>query len=358
MKPSVLDHPFRLALIIGAALLALGCMLFMKPSSADPGLTHRKPDEKGDLAAAVDRGTSSDQEFDHAFIFSLTDAEIAALLSRSSIGSLSLTQAEILGSALTTRALLEDRKPEEYASSNFPTTSEILAMLARDRDVDDYLENAADKGPAGAYYQAVADLVPAMKPLRRNYEHFFSGVSAGLKEMRRIKVPAQAYADSRSYRSGVTLPRLSSRPREKDYDYSHTFALDIFLKDVETLPFSTLEKGPMLFSLTESVVIATDSSWRGGEDLENYHSGGITPKAGNGVILYSPGKKRYYLYFHLYDVLVSPGELLPAGHPLGHGGNTGTNARKPGHGEHLHLEIYEASSARFLRNFEIADIVF
>ncbi len=231
-------------------------------------------------------------------------------------------------------------------------------MLARDRDVDDYREYAAEEGPAGDYYQNVVELVPQMKPLRGLYEALFEGFAQALASGGRVGDPVKAAEEAAGYTGGITLPRLSSKPRESEYDYSHTFALDIFLQDVETNPITGLEKGPLLFSLTDSIVLGTSSDWRGGEELSEYNSGGITPKAGNGVILYAPRQSRYYLYFHLHDIMVRPGALIPAGYPLGHGGNTGVNARKPGHGEHLHLEIYEASQARFLRNYEIADIVF
>jgi hypothetical protein len=344
MTPSAKSRAFRLAFILGSAFIALSCILLIKPS-ASTRVSSR-------IANMADSAASPSS------LSSLSDAEVATLLSKEKMGSLQPEEAKLFGAAIVPRAVLEDKAPEEYAACFFPSPSETLAMLARDRDVDDYLENAAEKGPAGAYYQAVADMVPSMKPLRDNYELFFAGVYGALREMGRLKVPAQAYADSTLYKSGVTLPRLSSKPPAREYDYSHTFALDIFLDDIETLPFSTLEKGPVVFSLTDALVIATSASWMGGEDLSTYRSGGITPKAGNGVILYSPAKRKYYLYFHLFDVLVSPGEAIPKGYPLGHGGNTGTNARKPGHGEHLHLEIYDAAASRFLKNYEIADIVF
>lgn len=344
MIQPITTRAFRLTLLLSLAILALGCVLLIK-ASASTNIDAR-------LAPAAI------QAFPASSLAALSDQEVGAILSKEKMGLLTQEQARTLGSAIVPRAILADNIPEEYVADFFPSASEILAMLARDRDVDDYLENAAEKGPAGAYYQTVADMVPSMKPLRANYEMFFAGVDEALRRMGRLKVPTQAYADAEFYRSGVTLPRLSSKPRERDYDYSHTFALDIFLGDVETLPFSTLEKGPVLFSLTDSIVVATDSSWIGGEDLATYRSGGITPKAGNGVILYSPERRKYYIYFHLFDVLVSPGEAIPKGFPLGHGGNTGTNARKPGHGEHLHLEIYDAADSRFLKNFEIANIVF
>lgn len=334
------QRSFRLMILILIPCLALGCVLLMKPSASS-------------LA-----DTTSSQNNDAVSSNSLKDAEILSMLSSPKIGSMEPGQVKEMGSILTARALKKKRNPSDYLSSIFPSASETLAMLARDRDVDDYLENAADKGPAGAYYQTVVDLVPAFQPLRGNYGRLFEGIYETMEEKGKAKLPIQLYADAGLYEGGVTLPGLSSKPRERDYDYSHTFALDIFLKDVDLLPFSTLQKGPVIFSFTDSIVVATDSSWRGGEDLTTYRSGGITPKAGNGVILYSPKKNKYYLFFHLFDVLVKPGEVIPAGYPLGHGGNTGTNARKKGHGEHLHLEIYDVASSRFLRNYEIADIVF
>ena len=329
---------FQLAMLIGLPLFILGSVFLIKPEAS----SFAKEKTKGSVTNPA----------------SMSGKELSEALSWQEIDALESAQAKAFGAALITKALSENRKPEHYASSAFPTASETLAMLARDRDVDDYLENAAEKGPAGHYYQAVVDLVPSMKPLRATYEKLFQGAYESLKENLRLKVPVQVYAEAELYRGGVTLPGLSSKPRERDYDYSHTFALDIFLKEVDLLPFSTLQKGPVLFSVADAIVVTTESSWNGGEELSTYRSGGITPKAGNGVILYSPGKQKYYLYFHLYDILVSPGQAIPKGYPLGHGGNTGTNARKKGHGEHLHLEIYDAVGARFLRNHEIADIVF
>jgi len=293
-----------------------------------------------------------------SILASLDKAQIKQLISRSGMEKLEPSSAKKLGQVLVERTIRTGKNPERQIASVLPSTSGVLAMLARDRDVDDYLEHASEEGPAGNYYQHVVDLVPAMKPLRSRYEGLLEGFVRGLDAAGRKKIALEASDAAALYKGGVTLPRQSSKPRESEYDYSHTFALDIFLQDVETLPLSGLEKGPLLFSLSDSIVLATSSNWRGGEELSEYHSGGITPKAGNGVILYSPGQRRYYLYFHLYDVSVSPGDYIPAGYPLGRGGNTGVNARKPGHGEHLHLEIYEASQSRFLKNYEIARIVF
>jgi hypothetical protein len=264
----------------------------------------------------------------------------------------------MMASSMVSESLLAEKVPEEASVAVFPNPGELLAMLARDRDVDDFIENSDEDGAAGEYYRRVVDMVPELHPLRSRYEALFSGVYTGLLNMGRMKVARQAKEEAKDYRGGVTLPRLSSRPREREYSLSHTFALDIFYMQIDRLPLSTLQKGPLVFSLEPGIVVGSDASWSGGEDLGNYRGGGITPKAGNGLIIYSPSTRKYYLYFHLYDVLVSTGDLIPRGYPVGHGGNTGTNARKPGHGEHLHLEIYDATANRFLRNREIADIVF
>lgn len=279
-------------------------------------------------------------------------------LSRFRLGSMEESEITVLAKSMVSEALLSDKIPEEASALVFPTPGELLAMLARDRDVDDFIENSTEEGAAGEYYKKVVEFVPEMKPLRSRYEALFSGAYSGLLEMGRLKVPSQVSESANAYKSGVTLPKLSSRPREREYNLSHTYALDIFFMNVEYVPLTTLEKGPLVFSLEEGIVVGSDSSWRGGEEMYNYRSGGITPKAGNGVILYSPTTRKYYLYFHLFDVLVTTGDIVPKGFPLGNGGNTGTNARKPGHGEHLHLEIYDAERNRFLRNREIAEIVF
>lgn len=299
-----------------------------------------------------------DQVIDQAFLESLSNHQLASILATESIGTLDPSQVRTLGAAVISRAIMQGKSPEEQARRLFPSPSQALAMLARDRDVDDYLENAAEDGAAGDYYQRVVDLAPTMKPILLHYTEFFRGAFDAMQEMHRMKDAAKDFPEARDYRGGVTLPSLSTKPNPREYMLSHTYALDIFLQEVEVLPFGRDQKGPLIFSLSDSIVVATDSSWKGGDDLDAYRSGGITPKAGNGAILYSPSQRRYYLYFHLYDVLVAPGTVIPRGYPIGHGGNSGTNAHKKGHGEHLHLEIYDVPGARFLKNYEISDIVF
>ena len=197
-----------------------------------------------------------------------------------------------------------------------------------------------------------------MKPLGLQYEALFLGTYSALTDLGRTRNPRDFPPGTNTQSGGVTLPGKSSKPTRAGLDLSHTYALDIFYRDVSRNPASGLEQGPVVLALENGIVIAASSSWTGGEDLSSYRRGGIAPKAGNGVIVYSPRFRRYYLYFHLHDAFLRPGDAVSAGQPLGRGGNTGTNARKPGHGEHLHLEVFDIASGCFLRNTDILKLVF
>jgi hypothetical protein len=47
------------------------------------------------------------------------------------------------------------------------------------------------------------------------------------------------------------------------------------------------------------------------------------------------------------------GDIVKEGRLLGHGGNSGANARRSGHGGHLHLEIFDAKLDSALTATEI-----
>jgi hypothetical protein len=326
-------HLFRIIVAIFVFVLGVGCALaFFVPEKG------REVEEPRGVVEIRDR-----------LISAHSTRTIRILLSRPMLGELSSEDIRLLAERLVNTAEKERKDPVKVAASILPSASEILAMIARDRDVDDFIENSSEEGAAGRYYQNVVAIVEELQPLLPKYEALFEGLFHALSHTRKV---------FDGYNGGVTLPGLSSKPNERQYENSHTFALDIFLREVEVNGFNGLEKGPEIFSLSDGLVVAADSSWKGGETLETYRSGGITPKAGNGVIIYSPEKRRFFLYFHLHGTTVKKANVVSKGHPLGLGGNTGTNARKPGHGEHLHLEIYDAATRKFMRNREIARFVF
>lgn len=130
-------------------------------------------------------------------------------------------------------------------------------------------------------------------------------------------------------------------PPERQLSATHRYALDIFYTWLDREGRN--EVGPPIRSIGRGIVVAAANDWSGGDRPSLYRSGGLSPKAGNGIIIYCPDNGHWYLYLHLDGVTVTAGEMVAAGQIIGNGGNTGINARKSGHGGHLHLEIFNRS---------------
>lgn len=145
-------------------------------------------------------------------------------------------------------------------------------------------------------------------------------------------------------------------PSNKELRYNHQNAIDIFFKKVKRI--NKDEIGPQIFSLTPGIVVVSEEGWEGDSSFESYKKGGISPKSGNGVVIFNPYEKQFILYFHLYKTNVKMGQIIKAGDLIGFGGNTGINARKTNHGKHLHLEIYDIKKDRFLNCYELKSILF
>jgi murein DD-endopeptidase MepM/ murein hydrolase activator NlpD len=281
------------------------------------------------------------------------------LLSLDNLPRLDSHIAYTLSRQLIASAITEKKKPQKLLASLFLTPRHILAMMARDRDVADYVTSASasDNSNAGDSYNDVIKLVPVMRPLRTLFESVFKGAFDGLTEHSVGRKATATDPNAGRYTGGVTLPDEVYRPDPADFKYTHTYALDIFFQNVTTGPGS-LETGAMLRSMADGIVVAASNTWKGGEGLDAYKGGGISPRAGNGVIYYSPETRKYYSYFHMHDIIVKAGEAVKRGQALGHGGNTGASAHIPGHGGHVHVEIYDAVNGRFLTNREIMAIIF
>jgi murein DD-endopeptidase MepM/ murein hydrolase activator NlpD len=105
-------------------------------------------------------------------------------------------------------------------------------------------------------------------------------------------------------------------------------ALDIFLRE-----------GSWVRSPVSGVVIAAGDGWRGGWIRRRglwYEGGGLSRRAGNGVLIFDPSSGGYHYMVHFQDgVLVRAGDVVRAGQRVGKVGHTG-NASAPGRGRHLH----------------------
>ena len=246
-------------------------------------------------------------------------------------------------------------EPEALAAELIPSSGHIVAMLIDSRDSEEFSQIDGVSLPAKLSYQRIAALNPLMAPLRLKFEAIFDSAYAIEKKYGRVTPFRWFEPDAARWQGGITLPGKSSLPRLSDLDYSHTYALDIFFQDVQYLA-GNIQRGPVIHSLSDGIVVAAETGWVGvpriGERL-SYLTGGISPKSGNGIIIYAPDEHKYYSYFHLHDIFVRKGQLVRAGQPLGHGGNSGINARKKGGGEHLHLEVFDANAGKFLPNTQL-----
>lgn len=245
-------------------------------------------------------------------------------------------------------------------ASVFPRPASVLAMLALDRDVDDFEDMGAGTNAAAAHYRRAADLAVAFRPLRANYAALFAGA---WQEQRRMSARTLDRVDGHDAIASVEISvrDLAAKgelepPPLRDLAYSHPYALDVFFKRVDRR--GAVERGPLIMSLEGGIVVACADDWRGGAGADAWGGGGLSPAAGNGVVVYSPVSGRYYSYFHLSEVSVKRGQVVEKDAVIGRGGNTGVNARKKGHGGHLHLEIFDSHEDEALSAWDIRSLLF
>lgn len=115
----------------------------------------------------------------------------------------------------------------------------------------------------------------------------------------------------------------------------------------EALDIFVVREGATVRTPVAGVVVASGDDWIGGwsrrEGLR-YESGGLSRRAGNGVMIFDPASGGYVYFAHLQPgVRVRTGDVVRAGQALGTVGHTG-NATAPGRGKHLHFAYKRAGS--------------
>jgi murein DD-endopeptidase MepM/ murein hydrolase activator NlpD len=239
--------------------------------------------------------------------------------------------------------------PREAFASAFPDSGDILAMLALDRDIDDFLEYSERNDAAGEYYRDEARRSIAMRPLRSRYDAAFAQAAAALAGS---STAANTAARKKPY---IASPRDVWLPARSELPLSHPYALDVFFFHVERS--GEAERGPTIRALYPGIVVAAAADWSGGQGVAKWKSGGLSPAAGNGVVIFDPATRRYCSYFHLSSLSLHAGDYVPAGAVVGRGGNSGMNARKKSHGEHVHIEIFDSKKGESLSANEIYDLL-
>ena len=225
-----------------------------------------------------------------------------------------------------------------------PSSTWFQARLVTRRDEPDMAYEAESAGEFGRAYSTILGTLPLTRASAESIEAVIgriwreSGIAAGLK-----KEPAPVIKRSERW-----LPARST------LSSAHQYALDVFFTSVKR--HGAAERGPVIMSISSGLVVAVAADWTGGDKPSSYQGGGLSPKAGNGAIIYDPDARRYYAYFHLSDVDVRPGQVVQAGEKIGRGGNTGVNARKKSHGGHVHIEIHDAEDGPWT-SYSLRDLI-
>ena len=226
-------------------------------------------------------------------------------------------------------------------------------MLALDRDIEDFREYADHRTAAGNFYREEAAISLQMRPLRGRCEAAFTAAHAAA--VRAASPLTALFRAGKRKRPYIATPEELWLPLISDLPVSHPYALDVFFQRVDRS--GEVEKGPLIHLLHPGIVVAAASDWSGGQGFAKYRSGGLSPASGNGAVIYDPTSRLYCSYFHLSSVAVRVGELVAAGDVVGRGGNTGMKARMEGHGEHVHIEIFNAAHNAPLSSQEILEML-
>jgi murein DD-endopeptidase MepM/ murein hydrolase activator NlpD len=122
--------------------------------------------------------------------------------------------------------------------------------------------------------------------------------------------------------------------------------LDNYLNPRESGPHGALDifvqrEGVLVRTPVSGVVVAAGDGWQGGWSRARrdvwYEGGGLSRRAGNGLIIYDVATGGYVYFSHLAPgLLVATGDVVRAGRPVGRVGHSG-NASRPGHGKHIHF---------------------
>jgi len=238
----------------------------------------------------------------------------------------------------------EGSSPMEALGEILPPSNWFQARLITKRDEPDL---TLDAKAAGEYGRIYAELKATL-----------STTKATTPAMEAVITAVWRYSDSAARLKAGPAAVLKSRdrwiPAKTQLDSAHQYALDIFFTSIKR--HGAEQIGPTIRSMSRGVVVAASDDWNGGDKPSLYRSGGLSPKAGNGAIIFDPDAGRYYAYFHLSDVQVKAGQLVSAGDAIGKGGNTGVNARKKDHGGHVHVEIHDADGGAW-SSYKIRDFI-
>jgi murein DD-endopeptidase MepM/ murein hydrolase activator NlpD len=118
------------------------------------------------------------------------------------------------------------------------------------------------------------------------------------------------------------------------------------------------EEGNRVLAPFDGLIIASGDEWEGKfhkRTITEWNNKGLTPKAGNAIIIYNPIEKGYMLISHFEEgILVRAGDIVQKGQTIGCVGNSGS-ASIPGHGEHIHVAYKLPDKEGYLRGINFSE---
>jgi murein DD-endopeptidase MepM/ murein hydrolase activator NlpD len=190
----------------------------------------------------------------------------------------------------------------------------VSALYYRDGFLEGYPEERPDANPARRIIAALSRT--AIPEWKARYVDLLHARFAALTEA----PPAAPFLVPVEMPPPAPVKPGAKRRRRR---IPHQTAIDLFVSE-----------GSPVRSATRGLVVLAENGWTAADPFSTSSMAG-----GNCAIVFDPGAARFLRYCHLGWVNVQPGAVVSAGQSLGVVGNTGMNASRKGHGQHLHFEI-------------------
>lgn len=216
------------------------------------------------------------------------------------------------------KGILRNKKYEKFIDNPY-----IVSTLYYSADYLHKIRNKNEKNPQENIINEISESITPE-------------IRMGYMEMLQEKLQPYVNGLSRKQTSPIENFEIGSNIEENHHD-----AIDLFTKE-----------GSPIFSMTSGIVVLAEDGWK-----ENQNLSTSSQKGGNTIIIYNAFKNEFYRYAHLENVWTKVGDIIESGKIIGLVGHTGENASKPGHGNHLHLEInYYSNKEEQMQAFQADEL--
>lgn len=118
------------------------------------------------------------------------------------------------------------------------------------------------------------------------------------------------------------------------------------------------QEGNEVIAPFDGIIVASGDGWDGmfyKRNIRTWNGKGLTPRAGNAVIIFNPYEKGYMLISHMQEgIEVEAGDIVAKGQVIGYVGHSGSASIK-GHGEHIHVAYKLQDKNGSLRGIDFSE---